>query len=69
MIEGERRSTLGQKIETAFWAPKATKSEAPHETLLTILLQPAPMKTLSTSTLPLDMASVHTNICVYRERR
>lgn len=43
--------TLGQKIATAFWAPKETKSEAPHETLLTILLQPAPMNTLSTSQL------------------
>lgn len=37
-------------MATAFWAPKASKSEAPHETLLTILLQPAPTNTVSTST-------------------
>lgn len=37
-------------MATAFWAPKETKSEAPHDTLLTIRLQPAPMNTLLTST-------------------
>lgn len=36
-------------MATAFWAPKETKPEAPHETLFTTLLHPAPMKTLSTS--------------------
>lgn len=44
--------TLGEKIATAFWAPKATKSQAPQETLFTILLQPAPMNTPLTSTSP-----------------
>lgn len=33
-------------MATALWAPKATNLEAPQETLLTIRLQPAPMKTL-----------------------
>lgn len=36
-------------MATAFWAPKETKPEAPHETLFTTLLHPAPIKTLSTS--------------------
>lgn len=47
-----KRRTFGQKIATAFWAPKATKPEAPHETLLTTLLHPAPINTLFTSTSP-----------------
>lgn len=37
-------------MATAFWVPKETKSQAPHETLFTILLQPAPMNTLSSPT-------------------
>ena len=46
--EEEIEPTWGQKIATALWAPTATKLEAPQETLFTILLQPAPMKALST---------------------
>jgi len=38
-------------MATAFWAPKETKPEAPHETLYTTLLHTAPIKTLSTSIL------------------
>jgi hypothetical protein len=45
-----KKDTLGQKIATAFWEPKETKSEAPQETLFTTLLHPAPMNTLFTST-------------------
>lgn len=37
-------------MATAFWEPNATKSEAEKETLLTILLHPAPMNALFTST-------------------
>lgn len=48
--EREKQRTLGLKIATAFWAPKATKSQAPHETLFTILLHPAPMNTPFTPT-------------------
>lgn len=47
--------TLGQNITTAFWEPKETKPQAPHDMLLTILLQPAPMNTLFTSTSPLKL--------------
>jgi hypothetical protein len=36
-------------MATAFEAPKERKPEAPQETLLTILLHPAPMNTLFTS--------------------
>lgn len=53
-----RSRTLGQKTATAFWEPKATKPQAPQETLLTILLQPAPMNTLSASTVPFDISSL-----------
>lgn len=48
--EKEKDGTFGSKTATAFWAPKATKSQAPHETLFTILLHPAPMNTRFTST-------------------
>jgi len=37
-------------MATAFEAPKETKPEAPQETLFTILLHPAPMNNLFTST-------------------
>jgi hypothetical protein len=36
-------------MATAFEAPKEREPEAPQETLLTILLHPAPMNTLFTS--------------------
>lgn len=59
--------TLGQKIATAFWAPKATKSQAPHDTLFTILLQPAPMNSLFTSAPPfIDMVTERENVEIYR---
>ena len=57
----EDRGTLGENIATAFWAPKATKSQAPHETLFTTLLHPAPINTFFTSIPPfIDMV-----ICKY----
>jgi len=37
-------------MATALEAPKETKPEAPQETLFTILLHPAPMNNLFTST-------------------
>jgi len=55
-------------MATAFWAPKETKPEAPHETLYTTLLHPAPIKTLSTSifcTIWVDSPST----AVWRRRR
>jgi len=55
--EGEG-GTLGQNIATAFWVPKATKSQAPHDTLFTTLLHAAPMNTLLTSAPPfIDMVN------------
>lgn len=49
---------MGQNIATAFWAPKATKSQAPHDTLFTTLLHAAPMNTLLTSAPPfIDMVN------------
>lgn len=46
----EKETTFGSKIATALWAPNATNSQAPHETLFTILLHPAPMNTRFTPT-------------------
>lgn len=36
-------------MATAFWAPKATNPDGPHETLLTMRLHPDPMNSLPTS--------------------
>lgn len=47
---GKGRHTRGEKRATAFWVLKATRPQAPHETLFTTRLQPAPMKTLRAST-------------------
>lgn len=62
--------TWGEKIETAFWEPNEIKPHAPHETLLTIRLQPPPMNNLSTSTVALFIAMVEWWLsCWVRRRR